>query len=97
LPPTGPVVGLFEDADFGMGVAQVGPGEVFFAYTDGATDAQNEAGEPFSDDSLQRTFCQAIAQRGPVLETVRRALEAFVGKADQFDDITMVCAQRGLH
>jgi serine phosphatase RsbU (regulator of sigma subunit) len=32
-----------------------------------------------------------------VLETVRRALEAFVGKADQFDDITMVCAQRGLH
>jgi serine phosphatase RsbU (regulator of sigma subunit) len=97
LPPTGPVVGLFEDAEFGMGVAEVGPGELFFAYTDGATDAQNEAGEPFSDDSLQRTFCQAIAQRGPVLETVRRALEAFVGKADQFDDITMVCAQRGLH
>jgi len=97
LPPTGPVVGLFEDAEFGMGVAEVGPGELFFAYTDGATDAQNEAGEPFSDDSLQRTFCQAIVQRGPVLETVRRALEAFVGKADQFDDITMVCAQRGLH
>jgi serine phosphatase RsbU (regulator of sigma subunit) len=31
------------------------------------------------------------------LETVRLALEGFIGKADQFDDITMISARRGLH
>ena len=86
---TGPVVGLFEDAEFGLGSAEVRPGEVLFAYTDGATDAQNAAGETFSEDLLRRSFCQGAAQQGSVLGAVRQALEAFVGKAEPFDDITI--------
>ncbi len=97
LSTTGPVVGLFEEAEYEVGSAELRPGEWFFAYTDGATDAQNEAGEAFSEDLLRCTFVQGAATGAPVLETVRRALEGFIGKADQFDDITMISARRGLH
>jgi phosphoserine phosphatase RsbU/P len=97
LPTTGPVVGLFEDAEFEVGSAELRPGEWLFAYTDGATDAQNEAGEAFTEDLLRRTFVQGAADDAPVLEMVRQALERFIGKADQFDDITMISARRGLH
>jgi phosphoserine phosphatase RsbU/P len=97
LPTTGPVVGLFEDAEFEVGSAELRPGEWLFAYTDGATDAQNEAGEAFTEDLLRRTFVQGAADDAPVLEMVRQALEGFIGKADQFDDITMISARRGLH
>jgi serine phosphatase RsbU (regulator of sigma subunit) len=31
------------------------------------------------------------------LETVRQTLAGFIGKADQFDDITMISARRDLH
>ena len=91
------MVGLFEEAEYEVGSAEVRPGEWFFAYTDGATDAQNEAGEAFSEDLLRCTFVQGAAEDAPVLETVRLALEGFIGKADQFDDITMISARRGLH
>lgn len=97
LSTTGPVVGLFEQAEFEVGSAEVRPGEWFFAYTDGATDAQNEAGEAFTEDLLRCTFVQGAAKDAPVLETVRLALEGYIGKADQFDDITMISARRGLH
>ena len=97
LSTTGPVVGLFEDAEFEVGSAELRPGEWFFAYTDGATDALNEAGEAFTEDLLRRTLVQGAADDAPVLQTVRQALESFIGKADQFDDITMISARRGLH
>ena len=97
LSTTGPVVGLFEEAEYDVGSAEIRPGEWFFAYTDGATDAQNEAGEAFSEDLLRRTFVEGATQGAPMLETVRRALDGFIGKADQFDDITMISARRGLH
>ena len=97
LSTTGPVVGLFEEAEYEVGSAEVRPGEWLFAYTDGATDAQNEAGEAFSEDLLRCTVVRGAAKDAPVLETVRQTLAGFIGKADQFDDITMISARRDLH
>jgi len=97
LSTTGPVVGLFEEAEYEVGSAEVRPGEWFFAYTDGATDAQNEAGEAYSEDQLRCTVVQGAAGDRPLLDTVRSALAGFIGKTDQFDDITMISARRGLH
>jgi len=91
------VVGLFEQAEYEVGSAEVRPGEWLFAYTDGATDAQNEAGEAFSEDLLRCTVVRGAAKDAPVLETVRQTLAGFIGKADQFDDITMISARRDLH
>lgn len=97
LPPTGPVLGLFEEAEFDIGSAEIRPGEVFFAYTDGATDAQDAAGTPYAEDRLRGLFEQCSAQAGPLLEPVRQALAGHIGEADQYDDITLVSARRGLH
>ena len=65
LSTTGPVVGLFEQAEFEVGSAEVRPGEWFFAYTDGATDAQNEAGEAFSEDLLRCTSSRVPPRTRP--------------------------------
>lgn len=94
LPPTGPVIGLFENAEHEIGTAQVRPGEVLFAYTDGATDAQNEAGEQFSEEALLATFGRGAAESQAVANYIYATVENFIGNADQFDDITMISVYR---
>lgn len=90
LPPTGPVIGLFEEAEHDIETVDIQPGETLFAYTDGATDAQNEAGGQFSEERLLGTFLQQAGSGAAVIRDILAALEGFMGSADQYDDITMV-------
>lgn len=94
LLPTGPVIGLFENAKFEIGIVDILPGEVLFAYTDGATDAKNLAGEPFSEAQLLATFRRASGEGPAVANLVYAAVEGFIGNADQYDDITMFSVYR---
>ena len=63
-------------------------------YTDGvaeATNAQNELfGMSRTVDALNRA-----ADKSPeeILQAVNSAVEAFVGDAEQFDDLTMMCIE----
>jgi serine phosphatase RsbU (regulator of sigma subunit) len=94
LPPTGPVIGLFEDAEHDVGVAEILPGEVLFGYTDGATDAQNEAGEQFTEERLVAIAGEGARNGGALLNKLLTSIDGFIGKADQFDDITMISVYR---
>ena len=90
LPPTGPVIGLFDGAKHAVGTAEIHPGEALFAYTDGVTDAKNVAGEQFSEERLL-AYLDGNPYVGPtVLHEVLMHVEHFKGDADQFDDITML-------
>ena len=94
LPPTGPVIGLFEGAEHTVGYAEISVGELLFGYTDGVTDAQNRAGEAFSEGRL-RAALRDSARHGPVnLNDVFSTLEDFVGDIDRYDDITMIGVYR---
>lgn len=66
-------------------------GARIFLYTDGVTEAQNRADELFGEDRL----LESLAKNGAkpleeMLTGVRADIDAFVGDAEQFDDITML-------
>ena len=71
---------------------QLRPGDEIFLYTDGVTEAQNGRQELFGE---QRLLSALNEQNGlsvqETCENVRANVDSFVGGADQFDDITMVC------
>ena len=66
-------------------------GGILFLYTDGVTESTNRSDEMFGTDRLLETLNQCAGQ-GPVelLTSVSASIRAFVGDADQFDDITML-------
>ena len=70
---------------------QLLPGDELFLYTDGVTEATNKCQEMFGDsrlvDALNSVFEETAESR---CMTVKRAIDGFVGNAEQFDDITML-------
>ena len=67
-------------------------GDSLFLYTDGVTEAADAAYTLFGTERMLRGLNQAAdAAPKEVLETVKREIDAFVGEAPQFDDITMLC------
>lgn len=70
---------------------QLDPGDRLFVYTDGVPEALNEQTEQYGTDRM----CAALNRvkdlsAQETLETVREDISAFVGDAEQFDDITML-------
>ena len=71
---------------------QLEPGSGLFVYSDGLPEANDSRQKMFG---LDRTLAalNEDADAGPeeTLNAVRRAVDAFVGQAPQFDDLTMMC------
>ena len=67
------------------------PGDRLFVYTDGIPEAVNTQNDAYGADRLLAVLnsLRAASQEN-VLKAVREDLRAFVGAADQFDDITML-------
>ena len=67
------------------------PGDAVYLYTDGVTEATNENRQLYGDQRLCDTL-NAHADSGPetLLKIVKDDVDAFVGDAPQFDDITML-------
>ena len=66
-------------------------GDLFVFFTDGITEAMNQAAELFGEDRLQ----QLVEEHGhlppdELRERILREVDAFVGDADQHDDMTMI-------
>ena len=73
---------------------QLEKGAKLFLYTDGVPEANTASGEMFSLERLLGAL-NAAADGTPeqILRGVRGALDEFVKDAEQFDDITMLCAE----
>jgi sigma-B regulation protein RsbU (phosphoserine phosphatase) len=87
----GPMLGLFQDCPVQESSFQLRSGDFLFAYTDGAIDAVNPAGEEFGEDRLlklvkSKAHLSAIKARDEIF----RGIEDWCGEAPQPDDITMV-------
>ena len=68
------------------------PGDSLFVYTDGVPEATNENEELFGTDRMLEALNRdpdATAEK--TLQNVTEAINDFVGGAEQFDDITMLC------
>ena len=67
------------------------PGDMIFLYTDGVTEAMNEAGELYSKERLQRTLNEQCGKNvKDILTAVRENVGIYAGNAEQSDDITML-------
>ena len=95
LEPTGPVIGLFPSVAHEVKIIDLLPHELLVAYTDGATDAKNLAGEQFSEDNLLALIAEGAPTANAMVHKIVSNVEAFIGEADQYDDLTVIAASRG--
>jgi sigma-B regulation protein RsbU (phosphoserine phosphatase) len=94
LMPTGPAVGIFPDSSFDIEQVKLDPGDLLIGYSDGVPDAQNPAGERFSEEHFLSLLAQPFPSVTALLDHIEADLFAFIAGADQFDDITMLAVRR---
>ena len=68
------------------------PGSRFFVYTDGVPEATDANQQMYGPDRMLEAL-RTAETRDPqtILEAVKSSVSAFVGDAEQFDDLTMLC------
>ena len=77
-----------------MGTLTLEPGDKLFQYTDGVPEATNGQNELYGMDRLAAVLnANTAAAPEELLPAVKADIDAFVGSAPQFDDITMLCLE----
>jgi sigma-B regulation protein RsbU (phosphoserine phosphatase) len=70
------------------------PGSTVVLYSDGITEAENEAGEEYENPRLEEILCASgDASAAELRDRIASAVDAFVGDAPQKDDQTLVIAR----
>jgi sigma-B regulation protein RsbU (phosphoserine phosphatase) len=86
------VVGGLEGMKYKEYELKMEPGTKLFVYTDGVPEATDSHFELFGmDRTLAALNSAADADADDILCAVEQAVAVFVGKAEQFDDMTMLC------
>jgi len=84
-------LGLFEGRPYTGGLVQLAPNDALFLYTDGVSEATNNALDDFSDERLAASIRAAGSLPcRDILDCITRELLAFTDGAPQSDDITML-------
>lgn len=87
------VLGPMEGVDFKQQELTLAKGDRLFLYTDGVTEALNKAQELYGEarlqDTLSRLEVSSLADQ-KLIEAVQKNIDAYVGEAEQSDDITMM-------
>ena len=88
------VVGGMEDAVYRDYELTLSPGDAIFVYTDGVTDANNPEGEFYGVERMEAVL-NRLGKKNPesILSGLKKDVDRFVGTADQFDDLTMLCLE----
>ena len=96
------MINLFKDCDWENVAVLLTDGTGFgmdcpincTVYTDGVPEATATGGEMFGTDRMIAAL-NTCANGSPaeILESVRNSVDAFVGDAEQFDDLTMMCLE----
>ena len=88
----GLVIGGFNGVRYKEYEIQLEAGDKLFLYTDGVPEAMNGDGELFGTDRMLDALNRSPAAKPQVILTnVQAAVDDFVGNAEQFDDLTMLC------
>ena len=96
LKGTGPAVGMFQAEDFRIEYAQIDPGDILYAYTDGVTEARDAARSFFTEKRLRLLLSEPADTAAGLLDRVQSSLCEFMNGAMQFDDITMLAVRRAI-
>jgi serine phosphatase RsbU (regulator of sigma subunit) len=97
LTPTGIPIGVDPDAIWTQEVIQIDPGAALILYTDGIPDAQNSDGSFYKERRLMEVALASINHPAQEIQAaILTSVQEFVGKASQFDDITLLVLVRDI-
>ncbi len=89
--PHGFVLGTMEEMKYEEYELKLEKGDSLFLYTDGVPEATNAQEELFTTDRMLDALNRnPDADPDEILQSVRYAVDGFVGEADPFDDLTMM-------
>ena len=88
------VLAGMEGMKYRAGSTRLEPGDKIFQYTDGVTEATNLKNELYGMNRLG-AILNKVKGGNPndILPAIKKDIDEFVGDADQFDDITMLCLE----
>ena len=88
------VLGGMEGIVYKTGSMILEPGDKIFQYTDGAPEATDKNDQLYGMERLEKVLAEnSAAKPQELLPIVKNDIDKFVGEADQFDDITMLCLE----
>ena len=86
----GVVLGAFEDSEYKEETLFFRPGDTLLLYTDGITEARTADGELFGTARLLSLMAKLQSPTAKeYAEKIDAAVQAFIGEATQYDDITL--------
>lgn len=86
------VLAGFEDIPYTLEEIQIFKGDKIYLYTDGVTESIDTTQEQFGEERLQAVLNENKDEKPEdILRAVKEKMDVFVGEAEQFDDITMLC------
>lgn len=83
-------LGVTSDWEYQAQETTLAPGTTLFLYTDGLTEAENKDHVQFGKDNMVAALITAPITAEPLIWEVTDAVQAFVGEAEQSDDLTML-------
>ena len=91
----GVALGMFDASTYEQAETQLAPGDLLVAYSDGITEAENQAGRPFDEDGLERAVQTYFSSPAPDLaRTLFSVVEQHVGNVKLTDDLTVMVVKR---
>jgi phosphoserine phosphatase RsbU/P len=78
---------------FELGFAKLEPGDTLLAFTDGVTEAKNNANRLYGFDRLATAVRSPYAAASDLLAKITTDLDRFTAGAEQSDDITILVAR----
>jgi serine phosphatase RsbU (regulator of sigma subunit) len=94
LRKTGPAVGAIPGCHFDVQIVQLDPGDILFAFTDGAPEANDPRGEFFGHERLLQILRRCDPSSHELVRTIEAELHGYMDGATQFDDITLLAVRR---
>jgi serine phosphatase RsbU (regulator of sigma subunit) len=94
LVPSGPVLGVLDDADYEVCQAMIEPGEILFVYSDGVEDTLDGGGAFFGEKNLIDLITVPARSAAEMVERVSARLAAFRGNSSSYDDVTVLAIKR---
>jgi phosphoserine phosphatase RsbU/P len=95
LPHGDMALGLMPNADYHERQEELLPGEMLLVYSDGVTEAMNEAGQFYDDDRLRAQLPGlanlTAAQAG---KRLLDSVDAFIGNTRPYDDLSLIVLKR---
>ena len=95
LPRGNMALGLMDGVAYDEQVIELQPGEMLIVYSDGLTEALNEAGDFFGEERLQALFPALAPLSAKEAGTrILASVDAFIGETKPYDDLSLVILKR---